>query len=155
MILLAMSVMTIVTYVVLALVCVLLVMFVLLQDSKAGGLSGFGAVGGDALLGARGQKDLARITVYLAVAFFVLCMFGSWSEQGMLVGSGVGGDDPLPVESPTVAPTSGNAQGSTGGESAPGPAGSTPAPSPPAGAEPVAPAPRDGEPSKAPEGGGG
>ena len=56
-------------------VSVLLILIVLMQDSK-GGLGGaFGGAGGSGqLLGARGQSDLSRWTVWLSVAFFVLVL---------------------------------------------------------------------------------
>lgn len=59
----------------LAFVCVILCGVVLIQESSDGGLStAFGGGGGDALLGARGQKDLAKFTVVLTVIFLALCI---------------------------------------------------------------------------------
>ncbi|MFH0963988.1 MAG: preprotein translocase subunit SecG [Planctomycetota bacterium] len=52
--------------------CLLLVVVILFQDNKAGGLAG--ALGGgapDSPFGARAGERLARWTVYLGVAFFL------------------------------------------------------------------------------------
>ena len=58
-----------------ALICVVLATVVLLQSSKGGGLAGaFGGAGGapQQLLGSRGMTTLLhKLTIYLAVAFFV------------------------------------------------------------------------------------
>jgi preprotein translocase subunit SecG len=57
------------------LICVVLALVVLLQSSKGGGLAGaFGGAGGapQQLLGSRGMTTLLhKLTVYLAVGFFV------------------------------------------------------------------------------------
>lgn len=55
-------------------VCLLLILIVLLQAGKGGGLAGaFGGVGGQTFLGARGTADfLSKLTVYLAVGFMFL-----------------------------------------------------------------------------------
>ena len=57
------------------LICIVLASVVLLQSSKGGGLAGaFGGAGGapQQLLGSRGMTSLLhKMTIYLAVAFFV------------------------------------------------------------------------------------
>ena len=57
------------------LICITMVLVVLLQSSKGGGLAGaFGGAGGapQQLLGSRGMTSLLhKMTIYLAVAFFV------------------------------------------------------------------------------------
>jgi len=57
------------------LICIVLAMVVLLQSSKGGGLAGaFGGAGGapQQLLGSRGMTTLLhKMTIYLAVAFFI------------------------------------------------------------------------------------
>ncbi len=57
------------------LICIVLALVVLLQSSKGGGLAGaFGGAGGapQQLLGSRGITTLLhKMTIYLAVAFFV------------------------------------------------------------------------------------
>jgi preprotein translocase subunit SecG len=57
------------------LICIVLALVVLLQSSKGGGLAGaFGGAGGapQQLLGSRGMTTLLhKMTIYLAVAFFI------------------------------------------------------------------------------------
>jgi len=57
-------------------VCLVLILVVLLQSSKGGGLAGaFGGAGGQTMFG--GQETatfLSRLTAYLAVAFMVLSL---------------------------------------------------------------------------------
>lgn len=61
--------------VVLILVSLLLILLVLVQDTKAGGLgTAFGGGTGEALLGARGQKDIARVTAILSAVFLLLAI---------------------------------------------------------------------------------
>ncbi len=123
-------------FLVLAVISILLIVIVLMQDSKAGGLSGFGAQGGETILGARGQKDLARITTYLAIGFFVLSCLGSRLEQNVLSGSSVRPPEPAaPAVSPGVPE---NAQGSTGPMPPPGGAATTTVTVPPPAEEPGA-----------------
>jgi preprotein translocase subunit SecG len=58
----------------LLLVSLILIIIILIQDSKGAGLtSAFGAgPGGESLLGARMQKDVARYTSYLAAVFAMI-----------------------------------------------------------------------------------
>jgi preprotein translocase subunit SecG len=57
------------------LICIVITLVVLLQSSKGGGLAGaFGGAGGapQQLLGSRGMTSLLhKLTIYLAVAFFI------------------------------------------------------------------------------------
>jgi len=57
------------------LICIVLALVVLMQSSKGGGLAGaFGGAGGapQQLLGSRGMTSLLhKMTIYLAVAFFI------------------------------------------------------------------------------------
>jgi len=58
-------------------VCILLILMVLLQAGKGGGLSGaFGGVGtSQPFLGARGTVDfLSKLTIYLAIGFMALSL---------------------------------------------------------------------------------
>jgi len=58
-------------------VCILLILMVLLQAGKGGGLSGaFGGVGtSQPFLGARGTVDfLSKFTIYLAIGFMALAL---------------------------------------------------------------------------------
>jgi len=62
-------------------ICVLLILIVLLQAGKGGGLAGaFGGTGGQAILGTRGTADfLGKLTIYLAIGFMVLSLVLSFS----------------------------------------------------------------------------
>ncbi len=55
------------------LVCIVLVVSILLQSSKGGGLAGmFGGGGGAGVFGARGAATfLSKVTMYMAIAFGV------------------------------------------------------------------------------------
>ena len=55
-------------------ICLLLILIVLLQAGKGGGLAGaFGGAGGQTFLGARGTADfLSKFTIYLAIGFMSL-----------------------------------------------------------------------------------
>lgn len=57
-------------------VCILLVLVVLLQAGRGGGLSSaFGGTGMQPFLGARGTADfLSKVTIYLAISFFTLAL---------------------------------------------------------------------------------
>jgi len=57
-------------------VCLLLILVVLLQAGKGGGLSGaFGGSGAQPFLGARGTVDfLSKLTIYLAIGFISLAL---------------------------------------------------------------------------------
>lgn len=106
------------------LICVFLATVVLLQSSKGGGLAGaFGGAGGapQQMLGSRGMTTLLhKMTIYLAVAFFVssfmLFMMDTSgpTRQGSVVGEAAREgelniplqEDPLqvPVQDPVEAP---------------------------------------------------
>ena len=57
-------------------ICLLLILIVLLQAGKGGGLAGaFGGAGGQTFLGARGAADfLSKLTIYLAIGFMALAL---------------------------------------------------------------------------------
>lgn len=62
-------------YFLVVIVALVLIGIILIQDSKAGGLtSAFGGGGGDSLLGATGQKQISKVTAYISVVFFGLCI---------------------------------------------------------------------------------
>ncbi len=69
-------------------VCILLILIVLLQAGKGGGLAGaFGGTGGQTFLGARGAADfLGKLTIYLAVAFMLMALVLSFTygRQGTI-----------------------------------------------------------------------
>lgn len=74
-----------------ALVCVLLMGAVLIQNPKGGGVdSTFGGAQANQMFGAAKQTDfIEKITWYLAIALFVLCIVTT-----MFIGSG-GASSPL------------------------------------------------------------
>jgi preprotein translocase subunit SecG len=75
-------------------VCIVLATVVLLQSSKGGGLAGaFGGAGGASqqLMGSRGMTTLLhKLTIYLAVAFFVtsFSLYFLGSDSGTTSASG-------------------------------------------------------------------
>lgn len=76
-----------------ALVCVLLMGAVLIQNPKGGGIdSTFGGGTANQMFGAARSSDLIeKITWYLAIAMFALCII-----TALMVGSGsLGGEVPL------------------------------------------------------------
>jgi preprotein translocase subunit SecG len=139
-------------------VCFSLILVVLLQSGKGGGLAGAFGGGGSTIFGGRGAGTvLTRATMVLGAMFFVTSLtLALLSTQG---GTGASTGKSLIQEeakrSSGSQPTSGPAQGTnpaggtqtlpTGGAQTP-PAGTTPAPTTPA------PAPAT-TPSKAPAGG--
>jgi preprotein translocase subunit SecG len=62
-----------------ALVCVLLITIILIQNPKGGGIdSTFGGAQANAMLGAAKQTDfIEKLTWYLAIALFALCIITS------------------------------------------------------------------------------
>ena len=71
---------------VLALVALLLICVILIQDSKSGGLSSAFGGGTDTALGTRGQKEITRFTSIVSLVFFVLCLaVGYLSKQEQAV----------------------------------------------------------------------
>ena len=65
-------------------ICILLILIVLLQAGKGGGLAGaFGGAGAQTFLGARGAVDfLSKLTIYLAIAFMALSLILSLTYGG-------------------------------------------------------------------------
>ena len=100
----------------------MIVSIVFLQDSKDGGLGGaFGSAGGgDALLGAGGQKGIVKITALISLIFTALVIgWGMIDMSGTGIGvpdAGAGGG---PGQSPpgggALLPTPGGAGGSSDG----------------------------------------
>ncbi|MBD3182345.1 preprotein translocase subunit SecG [Candidatus Poribacteria bacterium] len=91
-------------------VCILLILIVLLQAGKGGGLAGaFGGTGGQTFLGARGTADfLSKLTIYLAIAFMFLSLILSFTYGGQ---RGINIQEEVPaVETQTETPDS---EGST------------------------------------------
>jgi len=80
-----------------ALVCILLMAVVLIQNPKGGGVdSTFGGQGANQMFGAAKSTDLIeKITWGLAIALFALCIITAIAVNG---GAGAGGGIPLPTE---------------------------------------------------------
>ena len=99
------------------LICIVLAAVVLLQSSKGGGLAGaFGGAGGapQQLLGSRGMTSLLhKMTIYLAVAFFVSSFIlfmidttGTTGSSSVVGDAAREGDINVPVqEDPLQIPT--------------------------------------------------
>ena len=82
-------------------ICILLILIVLLQAGKGGGLAGaFGGAGGQTFLGARGAADfLSKLTIYLAIGFMFLSLVLSFT-YGRRGAINIG-EDPAAVEETT------------------------------------------------------
>lgn len=80
-----------------ALVCILLMAVVLIQNPKGGGVdSTFGGQGANQMFGAAKSTDLIeKITWGLAITLFVLCIITAIVVNG---GAGAGGGIPFPTE---------------------------------------------------------
>lgn len=78
-----------------ALICVLLIAAVLIQNPKGGGVdSTFGGGAANQMFGAAKSTDfIEKITWYLAIAMFVLCIIAA-----LMVG-GTAGIDNIPLQS--------------------------------------------------------
>ena len=111
----------------------MIVSIVFLQDSKDGGLGGaFGSAGGgDALLGAGGQKGIVKITAVISLIFTALVI--GWGMIDMS-GTGVGSGSVEPVNEDEIlnpAPPATGAGGLPGGGSfLPAPGGGSLLPAP-------------------------
>lgn len=101
-------------------ICILLILIVLLQAGKGGGLAGaFGGAGAQTFLGARGAVDfLSKLTIYLAIGFMALSLILSLTYGGR---KGIRVEEE--IETPAAAETSTEgavpAEGGTTQESAP------------------------------------
>jgi len=89
-------------------VCVLLVLLILIQRPKGGGLAGaFGGAGGgtdQAMFGAKTGDALTWITVTLFVLFLLLAMGLTWTTQAAMNATDVPVYNlPVDVENPTQA----------------------------------------------------
>ena len=66
-------------FIALVLICVFLIIIVLLQRGKGGGLVGaFGGMGGSSMFGTKTTDVFLRITIWTAVVWFVLCFGGRY-----------------------------------------------------------------------------
>jgi preprotein translocase subunit SecG len=102
--------------VILALLSLVLIMVVLLQSGKGGGLSGIGAGGTTQILGARQAPDaLEKITWGLGAVFALLCILSSFvieREQDVNVLDGVQTEQTVPAPAPAapVTPAPGDSE---------------------------------------------
>ena len=82
--------------VLIALVCVLLMGAVLIQNPKGGGVDAtFGGNATNQMFGAAKSTDfIEKVTWYLAIALFVLCIVTS-----LMVGGPTGGIEEIPLQS--------------------------------------------------------
>ena len=81
-------------------VCLFLMLTVLLQSGKGGGMAAFGGGGTETAFGARaGATLLTRATTILAALFMVISLVLGimWRTGGGSVVSGVGGPAPAPA----------------------------------------------------------
>ena len=76
--------------VVIALICVLLMLVVLIQNPKGGGVdSTFGGQGANQMFGAAKSSDfIEKLTWGLAIALFALCIVTVLVVNGQSIGSG-------------------------------------------------------------------
>jgi len=102
-------------------VCVVMIVAILLQSGKGGGLAALGGLGGDSLFGARAATPLAKATYVLGALFVFLCAL--MVRQPVKFGGEA--DAPLPpaVQTPAPeaeqpAPDATEGTGETGSESA-------------------------------------
>ena len=119
------------------LVCILLMLVVLIQKGRGGGLSGaFGGVGGHSAFGAKTGDVFTWITVGLAGAFLLMAVILNfvYVKLPATVAKPAG----PPAQQPTPGPTSPGPQEGAPVSGAPNP---VPPPRAPAGAVPGAPAP--------------
>lgn len=82
--------------IVIALVCVLLMGVVLIQNPKGGGIdSTFGGTGANQMLGAAKSTDfIEKLTWGLAITLFILCIVTAIAVTG---GGGAGNDIFIPI----------------------------------------------------------
>ncbi len=122
-------------------ICILLILIVLLQAGKGGGLAGaFGGAGAQTFLGARGAGDfLSKLTIYLAIGFMALALILSLTY---------GGRKGIRVEEEIEAP----AAGTSTEEAPPAEAGTTQESAPEASQPQSTPSPEEGSTTPTPEG---
>jgi preprotein translocase subunit SecG len=83
---------------VLLILSLFLILLVLIQRGKGGGLAGaFGGAGGSSAFGSRAGDTFTRYTIYLAAVWLLLIMITIKVVQGSAPSSGSGGR-PVPME---------------------------------------------------------
>jgi protein translocase SecG subunit len=77
------------------LVALLMILAILLQEGKGGGLAALGGTRAEQVVGA--TNPIRRFTVYLAVFFFLLAGFIAWTQKQALSADGLPGDGRAPA----------------------------------------------------------
>ena len=85
--------------------CVFLILLILIQRGKGGGLAGaFGGAGGQSAFGTKAGDTFMRITIVVSIVWFLLCLVtsfymssGSRHESGLGLGSGASTSTTMPV----------------------------------------------------------
>lgn len=96
-------------------VCVFLILVILLQKGRGGGLSGaFGGVGGHSAFGAKTGDVFTWITVGLTGLFICMAVIGNWVFRPSPT---VGATPPAVAPAPGGQPAPGAEPGATGGAS--------------------------------------
>jgi len=88
-----------------------LILIILLQRGKGGGLAGaFGGMGGQSAFGAKAGDLFTRITIGVAAFWIILCICGValLTSGGRMTGNDRGGADPQTQQSSTNQPDTGN-----------------------------------------------
>jgi preprotein translocase subunit SecG len=118
----------------LLLTALFLILLVLIQRGKGGGLAGaFGGMGGQSAFGTKAGDTFTRITIVVAVLWIFLCVVSVRALTTTGGGLGVGSEN-ASLEEGLGTETAGDERGSSGaaggdssGESAPIPGGDSPA----------------------------
>jgi len=113
------------------LVCFLLIVVVLLQKGRGGGLSGkFGGAGGHSAFGAKTGDFFTWVTVCLAGLFLLIAIINNYTYRKVTVETAA---PPPPAQAPLVPGAAPGGEGGAGGQTSPsgGAAEGTPA-TPPA-----------------------
>lgn len=135
--------------IIMLLIAVFLILLVLIQRGRGGGLSGaFGGAGGQSAFGSKAGDTFTRITIVVATVWFALCLLG-------VKFVGMSGASPLQDDEATAGklPAGSTAETTPGTEEGTAPPASpanesAPAASPPTDSVPPAKAPTDNTPPK-------
>jgi preprotein translocase subunit SecG len=107
-------------------VAITLVVLILLQDSKGGGVLGVGGGGANSLLGATGAQTLfAKMTRWVAVLFAVTCLYLTYSTSQSA--KSVIDGTVIPSATSSATPSESAVPAATTTDSAAAPAAATPA----------------------------
>ena len=92
--------------------CVFLILLILIQRGKGGGLAGaFGGMGGQSAFGTKAGDTFMRITIVCSIVWFVFCLTtalvvapSNKKGSGLGLGSGVGTENTTPDAGQGAAP---------------------------------------------------